>query len=639
MRAVLSVPVLLLTILPRPAAAGEDRWMPLGPEGGTILALAADPGAPGTLYAGAAGSGVWKSTDGGGHWLPASQGLGSLDAYDLATSPGAPGTVWAATRGGVYKSADGGATWQRVWYQVDQQDDTYTPWTRSIAVDPTDPGVAWAGTLRGWVLKTTDGGESWEQVLDRLGITNLLIDPTHPSTVYASSDYGLYKTGDGGATWERLHESTMYALAMDPSDPRVLYANGYFNGVWKSTDGGATWSPLPGFGDRPVTNLFVDPFHPSVVLAGTFGGLWQSEDAGVTWHNVPGLPAIEALALEADPVLPGRIWLGTNDRGVFRSLDAGRTWRTSRQGLAASSMWAVAFDPVLPRTLYAVAGNTGVHRSTDGGRTWSRINAGLPKERGSGVLAATVAPHPLRPGTLFAGTGEGLFRSPDRGAHWSRILDQPFLLVLSVAVDPRKPGTIFAGGDVLFRTRDGGRTWKRLPLTSGEHHDENEITEVITDPRHPGWVYVLDFDTRHHTANNLFRSTDGGDTWKLAFSGRAVALALPPTLPDVLYLATDFGEIWQSRDGGLTWERTATGAGGGAPPTSLVVDRLDPSILYLGTDGNGVWRSRDQGATWEPLNEGLIAPRITCLEADPRDRHHLIACTEGGGLLEIRLQS
>ena len=623
--------LLVLASLARPAAAGVDRWTPIGPDGGTVQALAADPGTPGTLYAGTDGGGVWKSTDGGIHWLSASRGLGSPDIYALAASPGASGTVWAATGGGIYKSTDGGALWRRVWYEAPRPDDAFPAWTSSIAADPTDPDVVWAGTVRGLILKTTDGGASWGLSLDSPAqVGTILIDPTDPDTVYTVG----WKTVDGGATWQEMEGHGL--LAFHPSNPRILYSGG--DGIWKSLDAGATWTRLAAF-DYSVDSLLVDPSNPNVLIASQAGlGIFRSGDGGHTWNPTEGLPYAPAPALAADPAQPGRFWLGTNERGVFRSLDDGRTWQASRQGLSASHLLAVDFDAVLPRTLYTAAIATGVHRSTDAGRTWTRINAKLPVSGGYGVIVNTVAAHPLRPGTLFAGTGGGVYRSLDRGAHWSFVSTATGEDFNSFAFDPLRPDTIFAAGNILVRSRNGGRTWKRLTLPATTY--EPEIAEVIVSPLRPQTVFVLDFNQRRGEAKSLFRSPDGGNTWKQVFENGAAALALHPLDPDVLYLAAEAArEIWRSDDGGLTWEMVATGVGGGAALTTLLVDRVDPATLYLGTDGSGVWRSRDGGVTWAPFNPGLIAPRITCLKSKPENPRRLFACTWGGGLQEIFLRA
>ena len=625
--------LLLLLGLLLGVEAHAARWTPLGPNGGTVHALAISPFS-GVLWAGTDGGGIWRSGDLGAHWISSSHGLGSPDVYALAVSSTLPQTLWAGTGDGIYKSTDDGALWQRVWYEAAQPADVITPLTLGIAADPSDSDVVWACTYRGWILKTTDGGATWMRLLDVQGTAGrILIDPTDPDTVYT----GNSKTTDGGATWQEL-DSHGGILALAPSNPRILYADGGFEGFWKSLDAGATWIHLPGF-QYGIESFVVDPSDPDVLIASHSGvGVLRSKNGGQTWAPVQSLPYIHVGALTADPALPGRIWLGAVERGVFRSLDSGRTWETSRQGLRASHVRTVTFDPVRPRTLYTAAQTLGVYRSTDAGRTWAPINAKLPFAKGYGVGVNTVAAHPLRPGTLFAGTGGGVYRSLDRGDHWSFVSTATNEDFNAFAFDPRQPDTIFAAGNILLRSRDGGSTWKRLVLPGTEY--EPEIAKVIVSPLRPDSIFVLDFNQRSGEARSLFRSLDGGNTWKLVFELGPAALALHPTDPDVVYLATEATrEIWRSGDGGLTWGTVVGGVGNGARLTSLLVDRLDPSILYVGTDGAGVWRSTNHGATWARLGTGLIAPRITCLEADPRNPRRILACTWGGGVEEIRLSS
>lgn len=625
--------LVLLAFAARPAVAGIDRWTPLGPDGGTVLALVADAGSPGTLYAGTYG-GVWKSLDGGAHWFSSSEGLSPFEITALAVAPSTPGTVWAGTPQGIYQTTNGGATWRLVWFPLDDPDVSLGPSILSLVADPADPAVAWAGTQAGKVLKTTDSGATWEAVHGMPGgVSAIAVDPTATDTVYAMGGGEIQRTADGGLTWTRLRAGEDTMLVLDPVDPRVLYAAGSFDGIRKSTDAGATWSRLPGFNGRAL-GLFVDPTDHSVVFAGgSFGTLMRSGDAGATWQGIEGLPGVLSLAFAADPA--GRLWLGVDDRGVFRSLDGGRTWRTSREGLGASQAWDVTFDPFLPRILYAALDATGFHRSTDGGVTWTLRNVGLPVSGGSGYLLYQVAPHPLVPKTLYAGTGGGLYRSRDRGAHWSPVLR--FREIRSISFDPRDPQTIFAGGGTnLFRTLDGGRTWKWLPLPGT--FSDLEISQVQVSPLRPRTVYVVDADRRYGRAGRLFRSTNRGETWRRVFTQGPAALAFHPTDPGVLYVGTESGgEIWKSVDQGTTWERIAQDVGNGARITALLIDRTSPSVLYAGTDGAGVWRSTDGGTTWVPLASGMIAPRITSLEADPRNPRRLLAGTWGGGVLEIRL--
>ena len=633
----LPVFLLLCTLHAGPAAAGNDRWTPLGPEGGIIKALTADPGSPGTLYAGADG-GIWKSADGGDHWSRlAGQGLDSgalLTIRSLVVDPGTPGRIFALTGNGTFRSSDGGITWQRI---LSNDFDGAV----DLVVSPTDPDVVMA--LVDWhVLRSDDGGDHWVLVLAPIlppetsaespsTAHALVFHPADPSIVYAATIFGsVFVSTNAGLTWKYQENWPITAhLVFDPIDPRTLYVESQGSG-WKSTDAGATWSELAGLNSISVEALAVDPADPSILFAGTASGLWRSEDGGETWEeSVPGAPPV--LSLVADPARSGTVWLGSDGQGVFRSHDSGRTWLASRRGLNAASFETAAFDPFHPDILYAVqesryAGNA--YRSTDRGVTWSRITP--PSPYGLDILA----PHPLREGVLFASGALGLYRSTNRGTRWETIDGSEFQ---SFAFHPRRPAILFATGfDGLFRSGDGGRAWEEIrsiPMSDPRHPDG--IRQVLVSPRRPDTVFALTVYGR------LVRSPNEGNRWKnVRKAPKTAILDSHPTVAGLHYLVTEEGgEIWRSLDDGVSWARIAQGAGGGASPTALRVDPLDPSNLYLGTFGNGVWRSRDGGVTWRPLNAGITAPWITCLDADPQSPRHLIACTLGGGLMEIRLSS
>jgi photosystem II stability/assembly factor-like uncharacterized protein len=613
-------PVLLLAVLARPAAAGVDRWTSLGPEGGWILSLAADPGSPGTLYAGTLSGDVWKSLDGGGHWAPTPDGLGLDWIKDLAVSRG---RVFAATSYGISVLTEGAAAWR----------DTGPPWreeAQCLAVDPTNPDRLWAGTLAGHVLASEDGGAHWAEKLDLFpSIDSIAVAPTAPPTVYAAGQFGVFKSVNGGSSWSQIVRGDLpgrgphggAALRVDPVDASTLYLLAD-DRVWKTTDAGRTWAALSPSFDVPGSLLVL----PGSLLAGTDQGLMRSEDGGSTWQRQ--LPReLIPIAMAADPFAPGGAWISAGDQGVFRSADSGRTWAVSRRGLTASDVSTLVFDPFRPRTLYVASTGPRLHWSGNAGASWHP----LPLQDVSSLAA-----DPQHPGTLYATAenlaGNGVWVSLDRGAHWRLILKAPAGQSFgAMAVDPAHPGTIFVGGLDLRRSRDGGRTWTILPRLQDERQS---TTTLLFSPWHPGTLYRFE-------SLNLGRSTDSGDTWELILPGGQgiAALAFDSRTPDLLYAAdANFGGIWRSRDGGSTWEALAPYPGDhGVVVTALLVDRLDPATLYLGSQGDGLWRSRDGGVTWEPFSPGVHAPYITCLAADPRDPHRLLACTRGAGLLEIRV--
>jgi len=253
MRAVLlrALPVLLLLAIPsRPAAAGAGQWTHLGPDGGSVYSLAADPSSPGTIYAGTDG-GVWKSVDGGGHWVPTPPGFSTGLAFAIATSPG---RVWAGIYNyyfsshdgrGIFLLAEGAPAWRQVGPVVNVTD---------LAVDPTDPDRVWAVAEPGEVFASEDGGEHWRLALALSSIYAVAIAPTAPATVYVGGSDGIFSTTDAGTTWRQVAwglgtpvegPRATYILLLDPLDPDVLYTVSE-NGSWKTRDAGATWSPVAG---------------------------------------------------------------------------------------------------------------------------------------------------------------------------------------------------------------------------------------------------------------------------------------------------------------------------------------------------------------------------------------------------------
>jgi len=610
---------ILLPLLAHPVAAGVDRWTPIGPDGGEIWSLAADPGAPGTLYAGTEGGGVWKSLDGGASWAATPEGLPAETISSLAVSSG---RVLAGHYYSMYVLTDGTAAWRQVG--------PFPFSAKELAVDPAHPEWFWvmSENKEEGVLLSKDGGEHWSPKL-RLGdpLHSMAIAPSVPPTVYIAGNEGIFASTDAGTTWRQLDPGfptpwNGVDLAVDPADTATVYAGTRNSGFWRTADAGEHWS----FASQAALSSLLA--LPGALLGSSFGDVVRSEDGGDHWEAV--FPGKEFRCLAADPAAPAGAWLSVRGTGLWHTSDGGRTWaRQARRGLRASSIQAFAFDPFRPRILYAATPTARLQRSDDAGASWSQTLSRL--------VIRSLAADPRRPATLYAGTLRGgLSVSRDRGAHWEQILEEP-RGIETVVVDPRRPGTIWAAGSRIWRSGDAGRTWTRL-ASPVDVSFNSKVRRLYLSPWHPETLYAIDFYRDGFSVpGGLWRSTDDGRTWKqIPFAG-PVALAFDPTTPDLLYAAGDLGDIQKSRDGGKTWETVASSIAGDYHLTALLMDRLDPSVLYAGTEGKGVWRSLDQGVTWQPFSTGLIAPLITCLEADPRNPRRIVACTQGGGLLEIQI--
>jgi hypothetical protein len=320
--------------------AGINVWTSHGPPGGyvPVTALAVDPKAPTTLYAGTGGGQIFKSNDAGGSWSLANSGLTNTIVNAFAIDPATSSTLYAAAgyaaTGGVFKSTDGGGSWSLANSGLPGDWGGYWPYVWALAIDPATPSTLYAGTASSGVFKSNDAGGNWSAANTGLpgGVLALAIDAATPSTLYAgtyrcfkeSCAPPLFKSTDGGGTWALANTGLtidrVNALAIDPTAPSTLYAGTVGSGVFKSSDGGGNWSPantgLPAY--ITVTALTIDSATPSTLYAGTGFGVFKSTDGGGTWGALnAGLTNTDIRALAIDPKTPTRLYAGTYGGGVF----------------------------------------------------------------------------------------------------------------------------------------------------------------------------------------------------------------------------------------------------------------------------------------------------------------------------------
>jgi len=270
------------------AHAATGQWSSTGPPAASIRAVATDRLSLGTVYAGANGPGMFKTTNGGESWTAINIGLTNTQIRAVAVDPLTPSTVYVGTAGGgVFKSIDGGASW------VPASIGLTNSLINTLAIDPQTPATLYAGTSGGGVFRSVNGGTSWTPA--NLGLTNLLIntlaiDPSTPSTLYAGTNGGFaFKSVNGGASWVSasfgLLDPLVNALAIDPQTPATVYAGTAAGGVFKSVNGGGVWIPFSnGLTNTLVTALLLDPQNPTTVYAGTTGGgVFRSVNGGGSW--------------------------------------------------------------------------------------------------------------------------------------------------------------------------------------------------------------------------------------------------------------------------------------------------------------------------------------------------------------------
>ena len=437
-------------------AADQAAWQRLAslPDGGTVLSLAASPGGA-TLLAGTDGAGLFRSDDGGRTWQQAPE---IEPTYVAALVFGPDGQAFARTRLGLFASADGEASsadWRQTAGDVPGRIDAVT------IAGPA--GDVFLGTSEGALYRrdpASDRWQPWGKGIGRPGLfSSLQIAPAQPTRWYAGTGNGLYISDDSGLNWRVAApgpgrvSAAVVAIAAD-----ALYM-GNADGVYRSTDGGLHWEPRSdGLPDDTVLALGLSPAEPELLYAGLAGqGVYRSEDGGQHWtatgwtrHGAPGLVV--------DPADPRHLYIRVTYERVYESNDGGATWTARWDGLGLSTqVISLAMDPLQPETLYA--GSTeGFFRSTDGGKTWQSAGPEL-----AGQTVFSIAVDSRKGGDLYAGATNGIYRSQDGGEHWERLgsgLED--VTVTAVAFDRQRPDVMYAGTGYqgVFVSVDAGSHWQ-----------------------------------------------------------------------------------------------------------------------------------------------------------------------------------
>ena len=403
--------------LESPAAAPADpAWRPAPIYGADIRSLAIDPRDPDTVLAGTSAGQVYRSNDGGATWSDAGAAL-PLPGWvvgTLAFDPNRPGRVWAALwgifgGGFVVHSDDLGRTWQHP-HPVREEEQVYT-----LAPVPGAPGRLFAATRKG-VYRSVDDGASWLLVTaaypEIVNVSSLWIDPLAPDTVLAGTWRRAYRTDDGGTTWRgiftgMLEDSEVFTLQAVPWNRGELWAS-TCGWVYQTLDLGGKWQRFKnGLAERRTPSFAV--LAQGRLLAGTVAGLYSSDDSGSSWQRRTG-PELSVLAVAQHAARPERVLLGTEGSGVWRSDDGGTTFRPTAAGMHNLRVMALAREG--QRVLAAVnhAGPaSGIYTSEDGGQTFTIVPAPVPT-----VLALAVGD-----GRGWAATEKGLYERTVTG--WRRV--------------------------------------------------------------------------------------------------------------------------------------------------------------------------------------------------------------------------
>ena len=638
------------------------QWRTMGPKfaGGRIESIAAPRNDQKTIYAGVGSGGIWKTVNGGLTWKPIFNRESTFAIGDLAVAPSDPNTIWVGTGEchlsgtsysgtGVFKSSDAGETWTNMGLHESAHVGT-------VAIDPVDKNIVYVAAMgrrggggeRG-IYKTTDGGKTFERVLfegERTAFVDLVVDPNEHSRLYASAwdrsggnKSGVFRSDDQGANWKRLEgglperqidrvaiavsssqPGVIYALMADRSSPNLrrrgnaalLFRSDDHGETWKrahadyvptyvgwdfcdlrvapddadqvyvggfrliySKDGGKTFERDGGWATRQsrehvfrlhahrgigmhldVHDIWIDPEHPDRVLLGNDGGLYVSWDRGETWLHLNNLPIAEFYRIHLDDQKPFRIWGGTQDNASFVGPS------TARFEAGADDDWKQVFldrwaggdgfstfpDPNDPAITYYTQQQGGMSRSRLGNlhpekRIRPRARRGERELRFGWDTPFFASSHPGK--TVLYCAGQRVMRSEDRGDSW-RSVSPDFggsgLLVL--AESPLDPKRLVAGGGrgEVHVTSDGGESWKQV----GKALPRKTVRDVVPSAHDANRIYVvLSGKKDHDCASYVFVTNDFGATWESIASNlpdeSANSLVEDATTKGLLFVGTDLG--------------------------------------------------------------------------------------------------
>jgi photosystem II stability/assembly factor-like uncharacterized protein len=655
---------------------GGLRWRSIGPSrGGRSTGAAGSDARPLEYYFGTTGGGLWKTTNGGTTWTPiADKALKTSSVGAVAISPSNPDVVYigmgeSQLRGniiqgdGVYKTADAGKTWTHMGLEK-------TMVVSRIRVHPTNPDVVFAAALgnpyasgpdRG-VFRSRDGGKTWDRVLfrdDKTGAADLVIDPKNADVLYAAlwevfrtphslssggPGSGLFKSTDGGTTWTEITRKPglpkaglvgKIGVTVSGADSNRVYAivESAEGGVFSSDNAGETWTQVST--DRRLrqrafyyTRIYADPKEKDTLYVLNVG-FFRSTDGGKTYRTIR-VPHGDNHDLWISPNDPKRM-IQANDGGANVTVDAGVNW--TEQDYPTSQFYNVFTTNHVP---YHVCGaqqdNTTACVPSTGGGVLYPVGGGE---------SGYIAPHPTRLDLFFAGSYGGLLTRFDKSTgtskainvwpenpmgHSGKDMKERFQWTFPIVFAPNDPNTLYVSSQHLFRTRDEGQSWERISpdLTRADPETLGPSGGPITLDQTGVETYATIFTVApsKHDANVIWTGSDDGVVHVTRDGGKNWAKVTPPDLPAftrismieasphkpaTAYLAGNRYQrgdrapyIYKTDNYGQSWTKIVTGIPGNDFPRVIREDTERAGLLFVGTE-TGIYTSFNDGATWQSL--------------------------------------
>jgi photosystem II stability/assembly factor-like uncharacterized protein len=681
------------------------RWRMIGPHrGGRTIAVSGVEGQPNVYYFGGVGGGVWKTANGGITWEPIfdSQPISSIGA--LAVSPSNPNVIYVGTGeadfrsnltygNGVYKTTDGGHTWKNIGLTASRH-------ISRIAVDPRNPdvvlvaamGSAYGPSSERGVFRSADGGATWQKVLFRdenSGAIDVTLDPDHPQTVWAAllhdrrppwSAYppvtiagAIYKSTDGGMVWNPVTGGGLPAgdwgrvgltVARGTHGQRV-YAliDAKEGGLFKSDDGGQTWLRTgtdPRIRGRMwyFGEVYVDSKNPDTVYIPNVS-IYRSTDAGKTFVAIKGAPGGDDYhALWIDPDNPQRMIFGS-DQGAGVSVDGGGTW-SSWYNQPTAQFYHVAVDNEFPYHVYGAQQDSGsvfiLSRSNDGSitfRDWHPAGAGE---------SGYIAPDPADSNIIYGGgtygelfrydrrTGQAQIIAPDAIRNFGEAHpEHRFTWTSPIVFSPQDSHTLYFGSQNVLRSSNRGNSWEKISpdLTGADPNASEQGPLTVENAKARGHGVVYTIAPSPVSAGQIWVGTDSGLIQLTRDNGKTWSNVTPRGFSDwskisiidashfdagTAYAAIDRHRlddigpyIYRTHDFGKNWTRINTGIPEGAYVRVVREDPVKKGLLFAGTE-LGVFFSINDGDSWQPLRLNMPVSPVHDLVIKDND---LVAATHG----------
>ncbi|RSC93380.1 WD40/YVTN/BNR-like repeat-containing protein [Tenacibaculum singaporense] len=686
----------------------------IGPGGmsGRVTAIVVVESNPDIMFVGTASGGIWKSTSGGIKWEPIFDKEVTASIGALAIQQSNPSVIWAGTGEGnprnslnggygIFKSLDGGRSWKSMGLEK-------TRHIHRVVIHPNNPDIVYVGAIgspwgehkeRG-VYKTTDGGKTWKQILfnnNKTGAADLIMDPSNPNKLIAAmwehkrdpwffksggKGSGLYITHDGGENWKKITEKEGFpkgelgriGVAIAPSNPNTIYAlvEAKKNALYKSEDGGFSWKKIndkKGIGNRPFyySEIYVDPqnehklytvftyvnvsidggknfkllmpaygvdngihpdhhawwIHPKngkFMIDGNDGGMNVTKDGGKTWRFIGNLPVAQFYHINVDNEFPYNVYGGMQDNGSWR----GPAYVWKDQGIRNSYWQEISFGD----------GFDVIPDKDDSRYGWSMSQQGY------------VSRYDYKTGNNYT----------VRPTHLDANVKLRFNWNAAINIDPFDNSTLYFGSQFVHKSTDKGLTWKVISpdlttndksklkqsesggLTMDATGAENHCTILVIEPSplEKDMLWVATDDGQVHITKN------GGTTWtNVARNLKGLPenswitqiKASNKNKGEALLVANDYRRFnykpyaYRTKDYGATWERIVDESDVKSFTQCIIEDPIEPNLLFLGTD-DGLYISINAGKKWTKWTEGFPTVPVKDLVIHPRE-HDLVIGTFG----------